>query len=150
MKEKFYPVLSPVNLIIALLLDCGCAFFAYLSVTKLIKEQSTINIAFFCIIAVSSVIAVLSTIQNFKNGVRFYSDRVEFTSFYSENEFRYADIEKIESQRDTKVSFRKNFVDRFSNVIIYFKDDKAVTVSLGMTTQKTLNSIVEEIKKRIV
>lgn len=149
MKEKFYLVLSPINLIFVIVLDVACAYFDYLSVSMLIKEVKGLNIAFVGIMLFASVVAVLTTVQTFKNGVKFYDDRVEFTGIDTDNEFKYCDIERVEFQKDDAVSFRKNFVDRFSHIIIYLKDERVVTITLGLTTKRTLNKIVNDLKSRV-
>lgn len=149
MKDKFYLILSPINLAVILLLDGGCGYFGYLAVDKLLNELTTLNLTFGAIMAFAILVAVLTTVNMFRNGVKFHSDRVEFTGVDSDNEFLYSDIEKIDSQKDDSVSFRKNFVDRYSHIILYLKDEKVVTITLGLTTKSTLNKIIDELKSRI-
>lgn len=149
MKEKFYHILSPINLFVMLLLDCGCIYFDCLAVGKIIEDAKLINIAFVLIVAFVSVVAFLSTAQLFKNGVKFYEDRVEFTGLDTDNEFKYCDIERVEARKDDCISLRKNFIDRYSSLIIYLKDEKTVTVTLGLTTKKTLKNITDELNGRM-
>ncbi len=63
--------------------------------------------------------------------------------------FAYADIEKVETEKDTKPSFVKNFIDRQSKVILTLKDERVVTVDVGLTTKNGLAAIEKEINERI-
>ena len=84
-----------------------------------------------------------------KTGVRFTSDKVEFTGVDENNVFEYSHIVKVQTGRDTKASLKKNFVDRYSHIIIFLDDDSVVTIELGLTTKHTLKVIDDEFKARI-
>ena len=84
-----------------------------------------------------------------KTGVYFGDDRVEFTGVDDNNVFEYSRISRVEGVRDTKASLKKNFVDRYSRVILYLDDDSVVTVELGLTSKKTLDDIDNEFKQRL-
>lgn len=87
--------------------------------------------------------------QAFSQGVIFYSDNLEFTDIDNANIFEYKKIKSVDSYKDTKVSFKKKVVERFSLIIIELDDGTSVTITLGYTTKRTLNKIVNEIKSRI-
>ena len=87
--------------------------------------------------------------QAFSQGVIFYSDKLEFTDIDNANVFEYKKIKSVDSYKDTKVSFKKKVVERFSLIIIELDDGTSVTITLGYTTKRTLNKIVNEIKSRI-
>ena len=46
-------------------------------------------------------------------------------------------------------SFVKNFIDRQSKVILTLKDERVVTVDVGLTTKNGLAAIEKEINERI-
>lgn len=83
------------------------------------------------------------------NGVKFYGDEMEFTGLDNDSIFAYADIEKVETEKDTKPSFVKNFIDRQSKVILTLKDERVVTIDVGLTTKNGLAAIENEINERI-
>ena len=116
---------------------------------KIMTEVSTINIAFLIITIISAVIAVLTSKEVFSSGGKFNDKQFEFTAIDSNNVFEYSKIEKIESSKDVSASFKKGFVDRYSHIIVYFKNGNITTIELGLTTVKSLNKITDEIKSRI-
>lgn len=149
MKDKFIRVLSPFTLAFVLLLDIAVIVFAYYAVKKLSEQLSAVNVIFAVIEIAAILIAVLVTKEVFTNGVRFRNNEVEFTGVDDNNLFHYTDIVKIESSKDNKASLKKNFVDRYSSIIIYLKDESVVTIELGLTTNKTLKKIADELNSRI-
>lgn len=149
MKDKFIRVLSPFTLAFVLLLDIAVIVFAYYAVKKLSEQLSAVNVIFAVIEIAAILIAVLVTKEVFTNGVRFRNNEVEFTGVDDNNLFNYTDIVKIESSKDNKASLKKNFVDRYSSIIIYLKDESVVTIELGLTTNKTLKKIADELNSRI-
>ena len=137
MKNKLIRTLSPITLSVVLILDAASIWFTYIAVQKMIiKEYDAYSIMFL-------IIVVLTT------GVKFYEDKFVFTGLDENNEFSYTDVVKIETQKDEKASLKKNFVDRYSIIILHLADDSVVSIELGLTTRKTLNKIKNEIESRM-
>lgn len=149
MKDKFIRVLSPIAIGVVALLDCGVIYFAYYAAAKAKLQLDAKSILFIIIEVFAVIIAILITKQIFSGGVKFKENYLEFTELDEHNIFEYESIEKIVSSRDEKASLRKNFVDRYSSIIFYMKDNTVVTVELGLTTKKTLNKIINEINIRM-
>lgn len=147
--KKFIRVISPFSIIVILIMDIATIAFGAYAIEKLIAEQTILTIAFVAILAFALIVAILTTKESLSNGVRFTDEQIEFTGLDTNNIFRYNDIVRIESQKDTTASLKKNFVDRYSRVIIYLKDDSVVTIDLGQTTKRTLKKITTEIEKHI-
>ena len=61
----------------------------------------------------------------------------------------FDDIENIKISKDTKASFKKNFIDRQSQIIIEQKDGAITTVGIGVTSMKKLKKIEREILNHI-
>ena len=139
MKDKFLRILSPITLAVVAILDAAVIGYGI---------YATIIIFALCDLA-ALIIAVLVTKEVLSNGVKFYSDEMEFTGLDKDSIFAYADIEKVETEKDTKPSFVKNFIDRQSKVILTLKDERVVTVDVGLTTKNGLAAIEKEINERI-
>jgi hypothetical protein len=148
MKDRFIRVLSPFTLAFVAVLDVAVIIFAYYAIQKLSFQISAINVIFAIIELFAIIVAVLVTKEIFLNGVKFTNDKVEFTGLDDNNIIEYSQIEKIESSKDISASLKKNFVDRYSNIIIYLKDSSVITIELGLTTTKTLKKIIDELKLR--
>lgn len=149
MKDKFIRVISPFTAGMVMLLDIAVIFYFNYLIQKLHQKLDIWNIMFIVIEIIAIIIAVATSIEVLKNGVKFDNEKIEFTAIDSDNVFKYCDIDHIESSKDTKASLRKNFVDRYSNIIFYMKDGNVTTITLGLTTNKTLEKIVNEINNRI-
>ena len=149
MKNKFIRILSPITVSIIALLDAGVISFGVFAIKKLQAKIDIYTILFAIIEVFALVIAILVSKEILSNGVKFSENGMEFTGLDENNIFEYSDIEKIETFKDTKASFKKNFIDRFSHITITKKDNSIVTVDLGLTTKRKLNKIKVEIEKRI-
>lgn len=149
MKNKFIRVLSPITLLVIGVLDIAIIAFGVFAVEKLITETSKINITFAVIETFAIIIGALVSKEVVSNGVNFCENEFEFTGLDDNNVFNYSDIEKVETSKDTKASLKKNFVDRYSSVTLYLKDETVTTISLGLTTVRTLTKIRNEILSRI-
>lgn len=150
MKNKFIRILSPITLLIIGVLDAGTILFGVYAVQKIIEKQNLWNILFAIIEFFAIIIAILVSKEVVSNGIKLNENEVEFTGLDENNIFAYSDIEKVETSKDTKASLKKNFVDRYSNVILTLKDGNIVTIELGLTTVKTLNKIKKEIESKII
>lgn len=150
MKNKFIRILSPITLLIVGVLDAGTILFGLYAVQKIIENQNLWNILFSIIEFFAIIIAILVSKEVISNGIKLNENEVEFTGLDENNIFAYCDIEKVETSKDTKASLKKNFVDRYSSVILTLKDGNIVTIELGLTTVKTLNKIKKEIESRII
>lgn len=149
MKDKFIRCVSPIEVIISFVVEAsGIGFLVY--AIKELKGRTDFYAAIFYIVTVFAIVLGFFMIkQAFSQGVIFYSDRLEFTDIDNANIFEYKKIKSVDSYKDTKVSFKKKVVERFSLIIIELDDGTSVTITLGYTTKKTLNKIVNEIKSRI-
>lgn len=146
--KKFVRIISPITLAIVLALDIAVVGFFVYAIQRIIEEASFITIAFIAIDIFALIIAIFTTKEALSNGVIFYDDRIEFTGLDTGNTFYYNDIIKIETQKDTKASLRKNFVDRYSHIILHLNNDTVATIDLGLTTTKTLKRIETELTNR--
>lgn len=149
MKDKFIRCVSPIEVIISFVVEAsGIGFLAY--AIKELKGRTDFYAVIFYIVTVFAIVLGFFMIkQAFSQGVIFYSDRLEFTDIDNANIFEYKKIKSVDSYKDTKVSFKKKVVERFSLIIIELDDGTSVTITLGYTTKKTLDKIVNEIKSRI-
>lgn len=149
MKDKFIRCVSPIEVIISFVVEAsGIGFLVY--AIKELKGRTDFYAVIFYIVTVFAIVLGFFMIkQAFSQGVIFYSDRLEFTDIDNANIFEYKKIKSVDSYKDTKVSFKKKVVERFSLIIIELDDGTSVTITLGYTTKRTLNKIVNEIKSRI-
>ncbi|MBD8930479.1 MAG: hypothetical protein EGQ78_08940 [Clostridiales bacterium] len=149
MKDKFIRCVSPIEVIISFVVEAsGIGFLVY--AIKELKGRTDFYAAIFYIVTVFAIVLGFFMIkQAFSQGVIFYSDNLEFTDIDNANIFEYKKIKSVDSYKDTKVSFKKKVVERFSLIIIELDDGTSVTITLGYTTKRTLNKIVNEIKSRI-
>ena len=149
MKDKFIRCVSPIEVIISFVVEAsGIGFLVY--AIKELKGRTDFYAAVFYIVTVFAIVLGFFMIkQALSQGVIFYSDRLEFTDIDNANIFEYKNIKSVDSYKDTKVSFKKKVVERFSLIIIELDDGTSVTITLGYTTKRTLNRIVNEIKSRI-
>lgn len=149
MKDKFIRCVSPIEVIISFVVEAsGIGFLAY--AIKELKGRTDFYAAVFYIVTVFAIVLGFFMIkQALSQGVIFYSDNLEFTDIDNANVFEYKKIKSVDSYKDTKVSFKKKVVERFSLIIIELDDGTSVTITLGYTTKRTLNKIVNEIKSRI-
>lgn len=149
MKDKFIRCVSPIEVIISFAVEAsGIGFLVY--AIKELKGRTDFYTAVFYIVTVFAIVLGFFMIkQAFSQGVIFYSDNLEFTDIDNANVFEYKKIKSVDSYKDTKVSFKKKVVERFSLIIIELDDGTSVTITLGYTTKRTLNKIVNEIKSRI-
>lgn len=149
MKDKFIRCVSPIEVIISFAVEAsGIGFLVY--AIKELKGRTDFYAAVFYIVTVFAIVLGFFMIkQALSQGVIFYSDNLEFTDIDNANVFEYKKIKSVDSYKDTKVSFKKKVVERFSLIIIELDDGTSVTITLGYTTKRTLNKIVNEIKSRI-
>lgn len=149
MKDKFIRCVSPIEVIISFVVEAsGIGFLVY--AIKELNGRTDFYAAVFYIVTVFAIVLGFFMIkQAFSQGVIFYSDNLEFTDIDNANVFEYKKIKSVDSYKDTKVSFKKKVVERFSLIIIELDDGTSVTITLGYTTKRTLNKIVNEIKSRI-
>ncbi len=149
MKDKFLRILSPITLVVVAILDAAVIGYGIYAIKRLIAVQNATIIIFAVCDLAALIIAALVTKEVLSNGVKFYGDEMEFTGLDNDSIFAYADIEKVETEKDTKPSFVKNFVDRQSKVILTLKDERVVTIDVGLTTKNGLAAIEKEINERI-
>lgn len=149
MKDKFLRILSPITLVVVAILDAAVIGYGIYAIKRLIAVQNATIIIFAVCDLAALIIAALVTKEVLSNGVKFHNDEMEFTGLDNDSIFAYADIEKVETEKDTKPSFVKNFVDRQSKVILTLKDERVVTIDIGLTTKNGLKKIEDEINNRI-
>lgn len=149
MKDKFIRILSPIQIFVVGLLDIAVIGYAIFAVKTLAKRQATSVIFFAACVVVALIVAVLVTKEIVSHGVKFHDDELEFTGIDNDNIFAYDDIVKVETEKDEKASLIKNFVDRQSKIIFTLKDEKVVTIYIGITTKSTLKKVSDEIISRL-
>lgn len=149
MKDKFLRILSPITLAVVAILDAAVIGYGIYAIKRLTAVQNATIIIFAVCDLAALIIAALVTKEVLSNGVKFHNDEMEFTGLDNDSIFAYADIEKVETEKDTKPSFVKNFVDRQSKVILTLKDERVVTIDVGLTTKNGLKKIEDEINNRI-
>lgn len=149
MKDRFIRVISPISFCVITVLDIAIIAFGVFAYQKITADKNIYNIMFVGIEVVAFIIGILASKEVVSNGVKFEYTKMEFTGLDENNIFEYKNIERIETNKDTKASLRKNFVDRYSSIIIHQTDGTVTTIELGLTTLKTLTKIEEEINKRI-
>lgn len=147
--KKFIRVLSPITIAVISALDTAVIGYGVFSIKKLQQTVDVWTILFAIIEVIALVIAFFVSKEVVSNGVRFDEEGVEFTGLDENNCFKYSEIVKVETNKDTKASLKKNFVDRYSHVILHLNDESVVTIDLGLTTVKTLKKIEKEINDRI-
>ena len=149
MKEKFLRILSPITLTVIAFLDLACICYAVFAIKKLIDFPSANAILFFACDIIAIIVAALVTKESFSNGIKFYDDELEFTMLDNNNIYAYSDIVSVETKKDTKASFTKNFIDRQSKLILTLKNEMVITIDIGLTTKGTLEKCKEEIESRL-
>ena len=149
MKDKFIRCVSPIEVIISFAVEASGIGFLVYAIKELEGRTDFYSAVFYIVTVFAIVLGFFMIKQAFSQGVIFYSDNLEFTDIDNANVFEYKKIKSIDSYKDTKVSFKKKVVERFSLIIIELDDGTSVTITLGYTTKRTLNKIVNEIKSRI-
>lgn len=149
MKDKFIRCVSPIEVIISFVVEASGIGFLVYAIKELMGRTDFYAAVFYIVTVFAIVLGFFMIKQAFSQGVIFYSDRLEFTDIDNANVFEYKKIKSVDSYKDTKVSFKKKVVERFSLIIIELDDGTSVTITLGYTTKRTLNKIVNEIKSRI-
>lgn len=146
--KKFMRILSPIQLIVVGILDIAVIGYAVFAIKKLIQNQRSITIFFAACVVAALIVAVLVTKEVVSHGVIFHDDEMEFTGLDTDNIFPYEEIVKVETRKDDKPSFVKNFIDRQSRIILTLKDDRVATIDIGLTTKGTLKKVSDEICTR--
>lgn len=149
MKDKFIRCVSPIEVIISFAVEASGIGFLVYAIKELKGRTDFYAVVFYIVTVFAIVLGFFMIKQAFSQGVIFYSDNLEFTDIDNANIFEYKKIKSVDSYKDTKVSFKKKVVERFSLIIIELDDGTSVTITLGYTTKRTLNKIVNEIKSRI-
>ncbi|MBR3148626.1 MAG: hypothetical protein IKF64_00495 [Eubacterium sp.] len=149
MKDKFIRVISPVALPVILIFDAAVIYYLYIAIIKVMADDSVFAAIFLFVQVAAVVFAVLTTREVLRHGVKFTENYIEFTALDSDNKVKYEEIDRVAVQRDTKASFTKNFVNRYSSLVFYLNDDTVLTVELGITTGRKLTQIENEINERI-
>ena len=147
--KKFIRIISPITLTVILALDIAVLVYGAYAIKKIMNSVDIWTILFAIIEVFAIIIAVLVSKEVVSNGVVLYENKIEFTALDDNNCFEFSQIEKIETSRDTRASFKKNFVDRYSRLIIHLHDGSVVTIDLGLTSAKKLALIEKEIKERL-
>ena len=137
-----------MSLAMAVILDAAVIYYAIYAYKKLGEGLSGINIVFAIIAFLSLFLGVFYSREVIRHGIKFRENEFEITFLDENNIIKYEDIESLEAFIDTKASFKKNFVDRYSRLSVNLKDGSTVTLELGLTTKKKLKKIEKEIRKR--
>ncbi|HIZ12054.1 MAG TPA: hypothetical protein IAA41_08170 [Candidatus Eubacterium faecavium] len=148
MKDKFIRVISPVSTAIVAILDAAVLGYGIFAVVKLIENISGMSVIFAVLEVAAIVVAVLVSKEVLSNGVIFSDDEAEFTGVDDNNIITYNSVKSIEAYKDTAASLTKNFDMRHSLLIFTLEGKKINTIDLGLVTNKTLNTILDEFRTR--
>lgn len=149
MNNKFIRTLSPITLAVTITFDAAAICYSVFAVQKIKQDVDKWTVIFIIIMIFAVLLAIGMTANILKTGVILRPDEVEFNGLDDNNIFKYKEIESIDISRDVKLSLRKNFVDRYSVVILKLTDGSIVTLELGLTTGRKLKKIKAEIEKRL-
>lgn len=146
--KKFINTTSIITAFVVLLLDISIVAFLILCAQKMMAQVSSAGIIFAVMMVFAAIVAIRVTINQFKTGIEFKDDKCVFNALDSDNEFSYSDIEKIEIQKDDKISFKKNFIDRYGYIALTTANGRIHTITLGLVTRKKLIKIKQQIEMR--
>ncbi len=149
METKKINIISPITVVVVVILDIAVIAYGVFAVMKLIESPTASAIIFAAIEVVALIVGILTTREVFLNFVIFRDDEFEFTGVDGINVFDYENIEKVEIQQDTSVSFTKNFVDRHALLTFTLKDESLVTIDIGLTTKGTVAKLIKELGNHI-
>lgn len=148
MKNRFIRIISPITVAVITILDIAVIGYGIFAVIKLKELMNTTSIIFAAIEVFAIIIAALVSKEVVSNGVVFNDDEVEFTGVDENNIISYDDIKEIEAYKDNAASLTKNFEFRHVLFIFTLKNKKINTIDVGLTTNKTVNKILDEFKER--
>ena len=146
--ERFIRIISPLTVITIFIADIAVIFFAVFAVKKLMQAPSGMLIIMALLELMAIVVAVLVTKQIFSEGIAFREDEFEFIGLDDKNVFEYENIYNVTYEKDTKVSFVKNFIDRHSIIYIEDKNHDITSIDIGLTTKYTTELVAKEICER--
>ena len=149
MEDKFIRTVPPLSLAIIAVFDAVSLFFCGLAAVALWRERTFFTAAFMLMMLVDIVIAVRATHNVWQSGVLFEQDAVPFTALDGNNGFRYNEVNSAEVYKDSRVSLKKTYTERYSSVILHLTDCSTVTVELGATTKKKLRPSDLKLQERI-
>lgn len=145
MNNKFIRILSPFTLAVIAVLDAAVIAYGIFAVIKLKQIQNTTVILFAAIEVFAIIVGILVTKEVLSNGVVFRDDECEFTGIDKDNIISYEDIEEVETYKDTAASLKKNFNNRHALIYFTLKDDRVITMDIGLASNKTLKCITDEL-----
>lgn len=148
MKNKFIRIISPITVIVIAILDLAVIGYGIFAINKLIELVNTMSIIFAAIEVFAIIIAILVSKEVVSNGIIFRDDEAEFTGVDEDNIISYEDIKELEAYKDNAASLTKNFDFRHALFIFTLKDKKIHTIDVGLTTNRTVNKVLDEFKKR--
>lgn len=148
MKDKFIRIISPVSTAIVAILDAAVLGYGIFAVVKIAQQITTMSVIFAVLEIFALVVAVLVSKEVLSNGVVFSDDEAEFTGVDDNNIIAYDSVKSIEAYKDTAASLTKNFDMRHALIMFTMKDKKVNTIDLGLVTNKTLNTILDEFRTR--
>lgn len=149
MKNKFIRILSPFTLAVIALLDIAVIAYGIFAIIKLKQTQNATVIIFSAIEVFAIIVGILVTKEVLSNGVIFRDDECEFTGVDKDNIISYEDIEEVETYKDTAASLKKNFISRHALIHFTLKDDRIITIDIGLASNKALKNITEELGNHI-
>lgn len=148
--KKFINTASMLTFLVIALLDCGVAFFFIFAMKEIIKGERTGVAALFTVMMLFALfIAIKVTLDQCKTGVEFHTTQCIFNNLDSDNSFPYSEIKKVETEKDEKVSFIKNFIDRSALLKITTKNGRVHIINLGTLSRRRLERLRRQIELRI-
>lgn len=148
MENKFVRIISPITVAVIGILDLAVIGYGIFAIKKLNELLNTTSIVFAAIEVFAIIIAILVSKEVVSNGVIFRDDEAEFTGVDENNIISYEDIKEIEAYKDNAASLTKNFDFRHALFIFTLNNKKIITIDVGLTTNKTVNKVLDEFRRR--
>lgn len=147
--KKFINTTSIITFAVTLLIDAAVAWLAYFAVEKVMEKVSFVSVIFLCALIIAVFVVIKMTIDLFKVGVEFNDEDFVFNAFDCDNTFKYNEVKQISIEKDEKISFVKNFTDRYGYMSLEMNDGKIHTITLGLISMRKLKAIKEQIEMRM-
>lgn len=147
--KKFINTTSIITFAVTLLIDAAVAWLAYFAVEKVMEKVSFVSVIFLCALIIAVFVVIKMTIDLFKVGVEFNDEDFVFNALDCDNTFKYNEVKQISIEKDEKISFVKNFTDRYGYMSLEMNDGKIHTITLGLISMRKLKAIKEQIEMRM-
>lgn len=148
--KKFINTASVLTFLVIAALDCGVAYFLKFAIEEIgTGENIGVAVVFAAMMAFALFVALKVTIDQCKAGVEFHEKECVFNGMDSDNTFPYQDIVKVQIEKDEKVSFIKNFLDKSALIKLETTDGRIHIINLGTLSRRRLAQIKQQIELRM-